>query len=246
MLPEGRYVFISSMSAHDENLRVGATETDDVYGPPFPDTEEITWETYGPLKVACEQALFDARGDLGTVVRPHYIVGPHDPTDRFTSWVRRGASGGRLLAPAPADQPLQWVDARDVAAFVLHLCENDVGGTFDVAVPPRRHTLGELLTTSAAAAGATLEVAWADEAFVREHDLLVTEESDPFPLVAPDEPSAHLCDTSWAVEHGLRFRDLATTVADTLAWDRERGLPPLKVGLSAEREASLLAELDAG
>src|SRR5512132_2825031 len=77
-----RYVFISSVSAHREDARAGATEDDDVHAPPFPETEEITWETYGPLKVASEQALHAALGDAATVVRPHYIVGPYDPTDR--------------------------------------------------------------------------------------------------------------------------------------------------------------------
>ena len=115
---DGRYVFISSVSAHLEEVRAGATEDDDVYAPPFPDTEDVTWETYGPLKVASEYAVRDAIGDAGTIVRPHFIVGPYDPTDRFTSWVRRAASGGRILAPAPAAQPLQWIDARDLAAFV--------------------------------------------------------------------------------------------------------------------------------
>ena len=115
---DGRYVFISSVSAHLEEIRAGATEDDDVYAPPFPDTEDVTWETYGPLKVASEYAVRDAIGDACTIVRPHFIVGPYDPTDRFTSWVRRAASGGRILAPAPAAQPLQWIDARDLAAFV--------------------------------------------------------------------------------------------------------------------------------
>jgi 2'-hydroxyisoflavone reductase len=246
-LPGGRYVFISSLSAHRFDARAGATEDDDVWEPPFPDTEEIGWETYGPLKVACEQALVDARGDRATIVRPHFIVGPYDPTDRFTSWVRRGASGERFLAPAPPDQPLQWIDARDLAAFVLLLCERDVGGTFGVATPPRRHTLGELLTTSAAAAGTPLEVAWVDDAFVRANDLVASEDGgDPFPLVTPDEPNAHLFDTSRAVATGLTFRSVDETVADTLAWDRERGVPPLEAGLDPAREAELLAKLDAG
>jgi nucleoside-diphosphate-sugar epimerase len=242
---EGRYVLISSLSAHREDARAGATEDDDVYGPPFPETEEITWETYGPLKVAAERAATEFYGDRSTIVRPHFIVGPHDPTDRFTSWVRRGASGARFLAPAPPNQPLQWIDGRDLAAFVLHLCETDSAGTFSVATPPRRHTFGELLTTSAAAAGTTLEVAWADEAFVRRHGLVASEEADPFPLVTPDEPNAHLFDTGRAVAAGLAFRSLADTVADTLAWDRDRGYPPLRAGLEAAREAELLVALDA-
>jgi 2'-hydroxyisoflavone reductase len=243
---DGRYVLISSVSAHREDARAGATEGDDVHEPPFPDTEEITWQTYGPLKVASERAAAELHGDRGTIVRPHFIVGPNDPTDRFTAWVRRAASGNRFLAPAPPEQPLQWIDARDLAAFVLHLCEADTAGTFNVATPPRRHSLGELLTTSAAAAATTLEVAWADEDFVRAHELVASEESDPFPLVTPEEPNAHLFDTSRAVAAGLVFRSLPETVADTLAWDRERGEPPLQAGLEAAREAELLAALDAG
>jgi nucleoside-diphosphate-sugar epimerase len=244
-LPDGRYVFISSVSAHLEDARAGATEDDDVHRPPFPDTEEITWQTYGPLKVASERVLEADRGDAATVVRPHYIVGPYDPTDRFTSWVRRGAAGGRVLAPGPPEQPLQWIDARDLAAFVLHLCEADVPGTFNVATTPRAHTFAELLETASRAGGAALDVAWCDDAFVRAHGLTASEESDPFPLITPEEPNAHLFDTSRAVAHGLRFRPLADTVGDTLEWDRARGRPPLEAGLAPEREAELLAVWDA-
>ena len=243
---DGRYVFISSVSAHLEEVRPGATEDDDVYGPPFPDTEEVTWETYGPLKVASEYALREAVGDAGTVVRPHFIVGPYDPTDRFTYWVRRAAQGGRMLAPGPPDQPLQWIDARDLAAFVLLVCATDIPGTFNIATPPRRHSLLELLKASAAAGGEPLDVAWCDDAFIRAHGLTVTEEDDPFPLVVPDEPNGHLFDTSRAVAAGLTFRTLSDTVRDTLAWDRDRGVETLGAGLSAPRERELLEALDAG
>jgi 2'-hydroxyisoflavone reductase len=242
---DGRYVFISSVSAHLEEVQAGATEDDDVYAPPFPDTEDVTWETYGPLKVASEYAVRDAIGDAGTIVRPHFIVGPYDPTDRFTSWVRRAASGGRILAPAPAAQPLQWIDARDLAAFALHVCTSDVAGTFNIATPPRRHSLQELVETSAVAGGVPLDVAWCDDAFVRELGLVVTEKEDPFPLIVPDEPNGHLFDTSRAVAAGLTFRPLAETVADTLAWDRDRGVEELTAGLSTAREGELLAAFDA-
>jgi 2'-hydroxyisoflavone reductase len=240
----GRYVFISSVSAHIESARAGATEDDDVHQPPFPDTEEITWETYGPLKVASEQALAGARGDAGTVVRPHFIVGPHDPTDRFTYWVRRAAAGGRMLAPGPDAQPLQWIDGRDLAAFLLHVCETDVAGTFNIATPPRRHSFRELLETAATAGGARLDVAWCDDVFVRANDLVASEENDPFPLHTPEEPNAHLFDTSRAVANGLTFRPLTDTVRDTLAWDRERGIPDLHAGLAPERETELLTVWD--
>lgn len=243
---DGRYVFISSVSAHRETARAGATEDDDVYGPPFPDTEDVTWETYGPLKVASEYAVREQVGDAGTVVRPHYIVGPYDSSDRFTYWVRRAADGGRMLAPAPPEQPLQWIDARDLAAFTLLVCAAGIPGTFNIATPPRRHSLIELLEVSAAAGGVQLDVAWCHDAFIGEHQLVVTEENDPFPLVTPDEPNAHLFDTSRAVAAGLTFRPLAETVGGTLAWDRGRGVESLKAGLSRDRERALLEALDAG
>src|SRR3954466_6020102 len=107
---DGRYVFISSVSAHLEEVRAGATEDDDVHGPSFPETEDITWETYGPLKVASEYALRDAIGDAGTVVRPHFIVGLDHPTDRFTYWVRRARGGVR-----GAGSPMSPVRSRSVS-----------------------------------------------------------------------------------------------------------------------------------
>jgi 2'-hydroxyisoflavone reductase len=237
-----RYVFISSLSAHRDDVRAGATEDDDVHGPPFPDTEEISWQTYGPLKVASERVVTGAYGARATVIRPGYIVGPHDPTDRFTYWVRRAARGGDVLAPAPADQPMQWVDARDLAAFVLGLAERHVAGTFSVVTPPGRHTLGELLATSAAARSAGATVTYVDDSFVRAHGLVGSEDADPFPLVTPDEPNVHRFDTSRAEAAGLTCRPLADTVRDTLEWDDARGAPwPLAVGLSSERETELLS-----
>ena len=103
-----------------------------------PDTEDVTEETYGPLKAACEQVVTDAFGDRGAVIRPGYIVGPNDPTDRFTSWVRRAARGGEMLAPGPADGAIQFVDARDLGAFMLHLAETATGGIYNVTHPRGR------------------------------------------------------------------------------------------------------------
>jgi 2'-hydroxyisoflavone reductase len=122
---------------------------------------------------------------------------------------------------------------------------DDVAGTFNVAVPPERHSLGELIETSSEAAGSSVEVAWCDPEFVAANELLVSEETDPFPLITPDEPNAHLFDTSHAVANGLSFRTLEATVADTLAWDRAREVPTLSAGLAAQREAELLAAWEA-
>lgn len=248
-LPDaGRYLFISSISAHTEGFRAGVTEEQDVFEPPFPDTEEVTWNTYGPLKVACEREVAAAYGDRATVVRPGYIVGPFDPTDRFTYWVRRAARGGRMIAPAPSDQLLQWIDARDLAAFLVHLVEEGTPGTFSAIDTPGRYTLGDVLAASASAGGADTSVAWVDESFVAAHELVGTEEGfDPFPMVTPEEPHAHEVSDARSRAAGLTTRTLEETVRDTLAWDDERGAPwPLTAGLTPELEAELLAALDAG
>jgi 2'-hydroxyisoflavone reductase len=243
----GRYLFISSISAYREGFRAGVTEDQDVFEAPFPETESITWETYGPLKVACEIEARSAFGDRATVVRPGYIVGPDDPTDRFTYWVVRAARGGRMIAPAPADQAMQWIDARDLAAFILRLITDGTPGTFNAIDRPGDHTLGDVLEASAMAAGTSIDVAWVDEAFIERHGLTASEDGDdPFPMVTPEEPNAHVVSDERARAAGLTTRPLAETVRDTLAWDRDRGAPwPLSAGLTSEREAELLAAFDA-
>jgi 2'-hydroxyisoflavone reductase len=246
-LPDvGRYVFISSISAHREGFRAGVTEDQDVFEPPFPDTEKVTWDTYGPLKVACEREVAAAYGERATVVRPGYIVGPHDPTDRFTYWLVRAARGGRMIAPAPSGQPLQWIDARDVAAFVLHLIEQGAAGTFSAIDAPGRYTLADVITAAAAEAGADTRAEWVDEDFMAAHELVGTEEGfDPFPMVTPEEPHAHEVSDARSRAAGLRTRTLEETARDTLAWDADRGSPwPLSAGMSTELETELLAEID--
>lgn len=239
----GWYGFISSLSAHPEDLPPGANEDSPIFEPPFPDTEDVTDETYGPLKVACEQEVTKVFGDRACIIRPGFIVGPNDPTDRFTYWVRRAAAGGEMIAPAPADYGLQWVDARDLAAFVLRLAEGATSGVFAVVDRAPTMTLGELIAEAVSAAGADTRVSWLDEAFIA--DAFAGEEGgdDPheaFPLWWPEAPGFHAFDPSRAFEAGLSCRAPAETVRDTLAWDRAREQAPMEAGLSAEREQQLL------
>jgi 2'-hydroxyisoflavone reductase len=128
-------VFVSTLSVSPDNAPAGTNEQSPTHQPPFPDTEKITAESYGPLKMACEleaQAAFPGRC---LVVRPGYIVSPHDPTDRFTYWVRRAAGGGTMLAPGPQDLPLQVVDVRDLGEFTLDHLEAGTADVFGVVGP---------------------------------------------------------------------------------------------------------------
>jgi 2'-hydroxyisoflavone reductase len=239
----GWYGFVSSLSAHPDDLPPGADEDSAIFEPPFPDTEEVTDETYGPLKVACERQVTDVFGDRACLFRPGFIVGPHDPTDRFTSWVRRAAAGGEMLAPAPAGYAMQWVDARDLAAFILHLAAGATPGVYGVVDRSPTMTLGGLIAESAAAAGVETEVAWVDEDFVAEAFGGEAEGDDPheaFPLWWPEAPGFHAFDPSRAFDAGLVCRSPTETVRDTLAWDRSRPQGPLLAGLGPERERSLL------
>lgn len=234
----GHYALVSSLSVHPDDLPVGATEDTPTHQPPFPDTEDVTEETYGPLKVACEVEAAAAFGDRLLVIRPGYIVGPHDPTDRFTWWVRRAAGGGEMLAAGPPDAPIQGIDARDLGAFVLDRIEARDSGTYGVVGPAEPATTADVVEAARSAGRADTSFVWVDPTFV--HDLGEIHETW-FPMWHPQHPGFHAYDAGKATAAGLRPRPFAQTIADTLAWDRERGGPPLAAGLPPEKERELLS-----
>jgi len=230
----GRYVFISTVSVYDHRSAPADAMTEDAMTedaarlPPERGTEQVDDATYGPLKVACEDDAASLWGDRLSLVRPGVVAGPHDPTDRFTYWVRRAALGGRVAVPGRLDQPVQVVDSRDLAGLVLALLEADRPGTFNAVGPAQPVTLGGLVEVCAAAAGAQVE--------------LVEVTGATGPLVLPDPAWDPLLRRSAAAARavGLGATPLATTAADVLAWDRGRGEPELSVGLTAEQERALL------
>jgi 2'-hydroxyisoflavone reductase len=230
------YTFVSTLSVYDD-LPVGATESAPMFGAPFPPSEEVTEKTYGPLKVACEQEAQKKFGGRLLIIRPGYIVGPHDYSDRFTFYVRRAAAGGEMLAPGPPEQPFQGVDVRDLGTFMLDRIEAGDVNDYGVVGPGERVTMRDLLETARDVARADTTFAWTS------HDFLDArgDVDRLFPMWHPDEPGAHTFDASKAITAGLRHRPFRETIADTLAWDRGRGSPPLRVGLSTDEERDLLA-----
>lgn len=229
----GRYLFISTGSVYDrERAQDGMTE-DAPRLAAERTTEEITGDTYGPLKVACEDDVRLRFGERATIVRPGIVAGPHDMSDRFTYWVRRAGRGGRIALPGRPGQSVQVVDSRDLARLVLSLVENETAGTFNAVGPADAINLVGLIQTCAEAAGSSVEIQEVDPSAV-----------DPgFPLVLPDPGWDVMFRRSAARARaaGLTATPLIRTAADVLAWDNARGRPPLSVGLSAEREAELLA-----
>jgi len=236
-----RYLFVSSISVYAEPLAVGLDESAPVATLADPTVEEITGETYGGLKALCEQAVRDAFGERATVVRPGLIVGPHDTTDRFPYWPRRLARGGEVLAPGRPDAPTQFVDARDLATWMLRLLERDVPGTFNATGPASPLTLGECLTRIAAAVGGDARLTWVDEAFLREQGVQPWLEM-PLWLHEADQAMDRVSNARARAE-GIAFRPLEDTARDTLAWERTR--PPearaASPALRPEREAEVLA-----
>lgn len=235
----GWYGFVSSVSAHTDPLPRGANEDSPLHGPPSPEIEEITETSYGPLKVACERAVTEVFGGRRAIVRPGFIVGDRDPTDRFPSLVRRAAAGGEMLAPGPAEAPLQFVDARDLAAFLLALAERRADAVYDVVHPRGSVRWVDVVEAARREAGADTVVRWVDGPWLAER--LGDTAADAFPLWDPDADGGyHDIDSARALAAGLRVTPLPDTVRATLAWDRIRVPAATRHGLSAERERELL------
>lgn len=237
------YIFISSISAYADLTPPGIDEDYRLATLKDPDTQAVTEETYGGLKASCEQVVTKIFAGRSTIIRPTYIVGPGDTTDRFTYWPVRVSRGGRMLVPGTANDPVQFIDVRDLADFVCLCVQHRVNGTYNVCNPPGSVTMGALLATSAQISGAKTTFVWADTAFLEANKLL---ESGEIPLWSPttgEYAGASLVSSARGVAAGLRFRDLPTTVRDTLAWHAGRPAEQrsgLRAGLSPEREAELL------
>jgi 2'-hydroxyisoflavone reductase len=239
----GRYLFVSTRSVYADHSAPGMDEDAPLATLPEGEpADRITEESYGPLKAACERAAQDAFGERATILRPGLIVGRHDPSGRFPYWPRRVAEGGAVLAPAPPDQPIQLIDARDLAAFVLDLLERDASGTYDAVCPAGALTLAGILDACLRVSGASATVVWADAGFLLDRGVEPWM-GLPLWMPGPEYAGFQRSDVSRALAAGLRIRPVDETVADTLDWlassDPGRG-----AALTREREAELLSEWD--
>jgi 2'-hydroxyisoflavone reductase len=237
------YAFVSSLSVYADDSTPGQDESGPLVELEDPAVEEVTGETYGGLKVLCEAAVKDVFGERGLNFRPGLIVGPHDPTDRFTYWPHRVARGGRVIAPAPEDWPVEFTDVRDLAAFLVHAAERRIGGVFNASGPAvERPTFGRFLAACRDVAGSDAEFVWVDEAFMEAQGIAPWMD---LPLFAgTDAPGFNTRDSGAAVAAGLTFRPMEETIRDTLEW--ARSLPAdreWRAGLTEEREAAALSSL---
>jgi 2'-hydroxyisoflavone reductase len=236
------YTLISSLSVYRDPVAPGTDENAPVWElePPIPD-KVTSAETYGGLKVMCERAAHRLFPDRALAVRAGVVVGPHDHTERFTYWPRRIAEGGRVLAAEP-DQPVQFIDARDLADWVLDAAERRLTGTFNATGPSRSLTMDDLLAACRAATGGDATPVWAGDRFLLDHGF---EPFEDLPFWLPSSLAGFCAiDTSAAQAAGLRFRPLAETIRDTFAWDQSRPAEDREDALPRSRERELLRDID--
>jgi 2'-hydroxyisoflavone reductase len=233
------YTFISSGSVYSPARRTGYDESGRVHVLDDETVEEITdADTYGALKVLCEQAAEEMMPGRVLSVRAGLVVGPYDPTGRFTYWVHRVARGGDVLAPEPRSQPVQFVHARDLADWILDLAERREASVFNATGPAEPLTMEQLLEECVDSTGSVARLVWVDEEFLADRGVEAWTDLPLWlaPEHNPDDANFLTMDVSKAIASGLRFRPLRETILDTLSGAETTG----NAGLSAEREAELL------
>ena len=241
---DAHWVFVSTISVYPDHHLVGGPEDLRVHEPTDDEANGAAAadpEAYGPLKVACEE-LVRTHAASSVVVRPGLIVGPGDPTGRFTYWVERVAraqAGEQVLAPGRPEDTAQVIDVRDLAAWLVDLAEARATGTVDAVGPVT--SFGELLGQVCAGVGAQPQLTWVPQGFLLEHDVAPWAGPRSLPLFLPrpeyDGMLAH--DATPAIGLGLRPRPIAETARDTLVWLREHP-DAERTGLTSAEEADVL------
>lgn len=250
-----QYVFISSVAAYADFQTANYSETAPLaaltseqavraaqLNPKANLTAAGLADMYGPLKARCEQQAQQFFGNDTLIVRPGVLVGPHDPTDRFTYWARRVAAGGAVLAPGRPSRFVQFIDVRDVADWIISMIERQKSGVYNVTGKPFARSFGELLETIKVVATSDAAFIWVAEDFLRQEQVAEWSELPLYLAESDAEMAGFLsANVDRALVEGLRFRPLRLTIQDTLAW--RATLPDrLNAGLSSAKEQQLLVK----
>lgn len=231
-----QYVFISSISVYKDFPARDIDESSPVGRLDDPTVEKVDGRTYGPLKALCEEAAEAAFPGRATNIRPGFIVGPGDTSDRFTYWPVRVARGGEMLCPGRPSDTIQVIDVRDLGAWIIHSIEAQLHGVFNADGPPL--PMGKMLSTCKRLTKADTQFTWVDQKFLAEHKTRL-----PIWIPSPEgSDRATVTAIDKAVRHGLRLRSLDDTIQATLAYHESRPQDhEWRAGLTPEREAQLLA-----
>ncbi|NNE44625.1 MAG: epimerase, partial [Gemmatimonadetes bacterium] len=236
-----QYAFISTGVVYSDLSQPGFDESAPLHPRPRSKGDAVTPDTYGPFKAECERVIDKLYPDNALHVRAGLIVGPHDPTDRFTYWPVRVARGGRIAAPVRPDLPVQFIDARDLGVWLLNRLEAGDAGAYNVSGPEMTLTFGKMLEACQKVCASETDIRWIPEELLKEHDVTPFRE---MPLWIPeDSPSAGLLrmDITKAVESGLFCRSLEETVRDLLRWNAGRAAGyQLQAGCPPEKEQALI------
>ena len=229
------YTYISSISAYADFAEPGLDEKSLLAGIEDETVEQVTNETYGPLKVLCEKAVEQAMPGRVLVIRPGLIVGPYDSSDRFTYWPVRVKSGGEILAPSPPHEQIQFIDVRDLVEFTLLMLERRHTDTYNCAGPGYTLTTQQFLNECNNIFGSKAEFTWVNEKFITENEINL-------PVWVPKEWSGiNQVNCQKAIDEGLSFRPYADTIRDTVSWHATRPSDyKLLAGLESEQEQELL------
>ena len=246
-----RYIFISTISVYADNRKPGMDERAPLAKYDGPDAMKETMQSvvaskfalYGPLKALSEKEVQKRFPHHSLIIRPGLIVGPGDESDRFTYWPARIERGGEVLAPGERSDPVQFIDARDLAEWTIRMAEHGTTGIYNATGPARRLTMGEMLEGIKTALGSEAKFTWVPAKFLEEQKV---EPWSDMPVWVPangEDAGGEAISIKRALEKGLTFRPLAETARDTLAWFKSQTKErqeKLKAGLTPEREAEVL------
>jgi len=235
-----RYLFTSTVAVYDyDSTPDGVCDHDGPLHPaPSPETEQVTGATYGPLKAECDRIVREVYGERATCVRPCYIVGPGDSTDRFTYWIERAHRGGDIVCPASPEKGVQWIDVRDLCHWLVRLAEAGTPGVFNGAGPASPVTNEQLMWSLRAFTAAPTTLHWPSIELLDE----LRYSTPMFDRSRSDRRTES--SKSWGA--GLTYRSLAETVADTHAWwmsEPEERRTNLRRWPTPEQEAAVLARM---
>jgi len=247
-----QYVFISTLSVYGGEKEPGQDESAPLAPYKGKDAMKETQETlradvetlYGPLKALSEQEAGRWFPGQTTIVRPGLIVGPGDESDRFTYWPVRLDRGGEVLAPGDGKDPVQLVDARDLAEWTIRLVESGTLGVFNAMGPQRELTMGAMLEGVRGAVGSKATLTWVPADFLDQQKVSAWGDMPTWVPGTGDTAGFSRRSNEKAVAAGLEFRSIATTAKDTLAWWKAQPAERrarMRAGIAAEREAQVLA-----
>lgn len=239
----GQYLLISSISVYKSWDKVGMDETAPVGMIEDTSVEEVTGETYGPLKALCEQAAEIQLPGKVTVIRPGLIVGPRDKTDRFTYWPVRIKKGGQVLAPGDGSDFIQIIDVRDLGEWIVYCLEQQIVGVYNAQTNGGDITIKQLLDTCVKVLNPKAELVWVPTEFLQQQKVLPWQEMTTWIPPEDDYLGAGQMSSEKAYKNGLKERSLDTIIKDCYEWfltlpaDRQANL---KAGLTAEKETKVL------